>query len=317
MAGVVEAIGSAVKQWRIGDRVCALLPGGGYAAKVKVPAGLALRIPDRLSFEEAAALPEVFLTAYLNIFMLVIKSAAKSKAYQVKCLNNVKQLTLAGSLYANDTGFYPVYNNPNSPGALWMPTCSASGSQQILVCPATRQPASPAGSKANGTADIAWCWVAPAAIYYGSYAMNAWLYDTNDYGYTGGAAAHPEYRMNKDSLVQKPSQTPMFADGAFVDVAPLETDPPSENLYAGSDTGGGSTEAEMGRCTIPRHGGFSPGKAPRNFDPSQKMPGAINLGLTDGHVELSRLENLWNYYWHLNWNPPVPRLQTSTSRMPR
>lgn len=70
MAGVVEAIGSAVKQWRIGDRVCALLPGGGYAAKVKVPAGLALRIPDRLTFEEAAALPEVFLTAYLNIFML-------------------------------------------------------------------------------------------------------------------------------------------------------------------------------------------------------------------------------------------------------
>lgn len=70
MAGVVEAIGSAVKQWRIGDRVCALLPGGGYAEKVKVPAGLALRIPDGLSFEEAAALPEVFLTAYLNIFML-------------------------------------------------------------------------------------------------------------------------------------------------------------------------------------------------------------------------------------------------------
>lgn len=70
MAGVVEAVGSAVKQWAIGDRVCAILPGGGYAAKVKVPAGLALRIPDRFSFEEAAAIPEVFLTAYLNIFML-------------------------------------------------------------------------------------------------------------------------------------------------------------------------------------------------------------------------------------------------------
>lgn len=70
MAGVVEAVGPAVKQWAIGDRVCALLPGGGYAAKVKVPAGLAIRIPDGFSFEEAAAIPEVFLTAYLNIFML-------------------------------------------------------------------------------------------------------------------------------------------------------------------------------------------------------------------------------------------------------
>ncbi len=70
VAGVVEAVGPAVKQWAVGDRVCALLPGGGYAAKVRVPAGLAMRIPDRLSFEEAAAIPEVFLTAYLNIFML-------------------------------------------------------------------------------------------------------------------------------------------------------------------------------------------------------------------------------------------------------
>jgi len=70
MAGVVEAVGSAVQRWRVGDRVCALLPGGGYAAKVKVPEGLAIRIPERLSFEEAAAIPEVFLTAYLNIFML-------------------------------------------------------------------------------------------------------------------------------------------------------------------------------------------------------------------------------------------------------
>jgi putative PIG3 family NAD(P)H quinone oxidoreductase len=59
-----------VKQWAIGDRVCALLPGGGYAAKVKVPGNLAIRIPDRFSYEEAAAIPEVFLAAYLNIFML-------------------------------------------------------------------------------------------------------------------------------------------------------------------------------------------------------------------------------------------------------
>lgn len=70
MSGVVEAVGAGVGQWAIGDRVCALLPGGGYAAKVKVPAGLAIRIPEGFSFEDAAAIPEVFLTAYLNIFML-------------------------------------------------------------------------------------------------------------------------------------------------------------------------------------------------------------------------------------------------------
>ncbi|WP_027094219.1 NAD(P)H-quinone oxidoreductase [Cohnella thermotolerans] len=67
MAGVVEE-GSG--PWKPGDRVMALLPGGGYAERVRIPAGMAMRIPDALSFEEAAAIPEVFLTAYLNLFRL-------------------------------------------------------------------------------------------------------------------------------------------------------------------------------------------------------------------------------------------------------
>lgn len=70
MAGVVERVGSAVEGWKAGDRVCALLPGGGYAEKVAVPAGMAIAIPDGDSFEEAAAIPEAFLTAYLNLFVL-------------------------------------------------------------------------------------------------------------------------------------------------------------------------------------------------------------------------------------------------------
>jgi len=70
MAGVVEAVGAAVTHWKVGDRVCALLPGGGYAEKAKVPAGQVMAIPEGLSFEHAAALPEVFLTAFLNIFLL-------------------------------------------------------------------------------------------------------------------------------------------------------------------------------------------------------------------------------------------------------
>ena len=68
-AGVVEAIGEGVGRVREGDHVCALLAGGGYAEKVVVPAGQVLPIPEGLSFHEAAALPEVFATAYLNLFM--------------------------------------------------------------------------------------------------------------------------------------------------------------------------------------------------------------------------------------------------------
>lgn len=70
MAGVVKEVGSNVAGWKPGDRVCALLPGGGYAQQVTIPAGMAIPIPEHFSFEEAAAIPEVFLTAYLNLFFL-------------------------------------------------------------------------------------------------------------------------------------------------------------------------------------------------------------------------------------------------------
>jgi tumor protein p53-inducible protein 3 len=69
-AGVVAAVGEQVKGWTVGDRAMALLPGGGYAEKVIVHHGSAMHVPRTLSDEEAAAIPEVYLTAFLNLFML-------------------------------------------------------------------------------------------------------------------------------------------------------------------------------------------------------------------------------------------------------
>jgi putative PIG3 family NAD(P)H quinone oxidoreductase len=69
-AGVVSEVGANVRSWQIGDRAMALLPGGGYAEEVVVHAGSAMRVPEALSDEEAAAIPEVFLTAFLNLFLL-------------------------------------------------------------------------------------------------------------------------------------------------------------------------------------------------------------------------------------------------------
>lgn len=69
-AGEVSAVGSAVQGWKVGDRAMALLPGGGYAEEAVVHHGSSMHVPAALSFEEAGALPEVFLTSFLNIFML-------------------------------------------------------------------------------------------------------------------------------------------------------------------------------------------------------------------------------------------------------
>jgi tumor protein p53-inducible protein 3 len=70
MAGTVEETGGGVTSYQKGDRVFGLLAGGGYAEYCTIHQGLAMRIPDVLSFEEAAAVPEVFLTAFQAIIWL-------------------------------------------------------------------------------------------------------------------------------------------------------------------------------------------------------------------------------------------------------
>jgi putative PIG3 family NAD(P)H quinone oxidoreductase len=69
-AGEVVDVGAAVSAWRVGDRVMALLAGGGYASEVVVHEGSVMRVPSRLSDVEAAAVPEVMLTVYRNVFDL-------------------------------------------------------------------------------------------------------------------------------------------------------------------------------------------------------------------------------------------------------
>ena len=68
VSGVVKAVGEGCKKWKIGDKVCALLGGGGYAEYVAAPENMVMPIPKGLSFAEAAAIPEVYMTAYLNLF---------------------------------------------------------------------------------------------------------------------------------------------------------------------------------------------------------------------------------------------------------
>lgn len=71
MAGEIEAAGADTSGgWRPGERVMALLPGGGYAQYAVIPEGMAMRIPPNLADEEAAAIPEAFLTAFLNLWTL-------------------------------------------------------------------------------------------------------------------------------------------------------------------------------------------------------------------------------------------------------
>ncbi|MFI7401513.1 NAD(P)H-quinone oxidoreductase [Streptomyces sp. NPDC049541] len=69
-SGRIAALGPGVSGWAVGDEVCALLAGGGYAEKVAIPAGQLLPVPKGIDLKQAAALPEVVCTVWSNVFMI-------------------------------------------------------------------------------------------------------------------------------------------------------------------------------------------------------------------------------------------------------
>ncbi|WP_044641059.1 NAD(P)H-quinone oxidoreductase [Risungbinella massiliensis] len=70
VSGEIVETGDRVTDWKVGDRVCTLLPGGGYAEYAVAPTNMLISIPDEMNYEEAAAIPEVFLTAYQSLFWI-------------------------------------------------------------------------------------------------------------------------------------------------------------------------------------------------------------------------------------------------------
>jgi prepilin-type N-terminal cleavage/methylation domain-containing protein/prepilin-type processing-associated H-X9-DG protein len=256
---------------------------------------------SRRGFSLIELLVVIAIIAILAALLLPALASAKRKAQSAQCLNNARQLTLGVLENANDgAGTFSGYRYNKNEDSYYLWMGGVSGKQkQILRCPATEAPSPLPAFYTAGASDRMWAHVESATnIFLGSYAFNGWLYDHPKYA----GAAHPEWMISKQTKVQNPALTPVFCDAVWVDMWPIETDSPADDLYDGMFADSG-----MGRCTILRHGGANPGGAPRVFDTSQTLPGGLNMGFADGHTEFTRLERLWQCNWHLNWQPPATR----------
>ena len=253
----------------------------------------------------------IAIIAILAAMLLPALSRAKMKAQQLKCLSNIKQLALSGIMYANDTGGLIGYSDPTLPNTLWMGTLINSYSKvdSIRLCPITKEAALLPTASVVGNCDTAWTWYddgsGPPAhapkTYTGSYAINGWLYKGAP-NYRPDQPNAPLAYFLKDSGIQISSLTPFFVDSIWVDMWPWETDLPNNNLYL---AGGTENPATIERCCIPRHSWKNASAAPRNFIVTQVLPGAVNIAMADGHAETAKLQTLWKFYWHRNWNQAI------------
>src|ERR1043166_4628223 len=229
---------------------------------------------------------------------------AKSRAQQISCVNNMKQLTLAGLMYVNDTSSFVDYQDPLN-NALWMGNLINFYAKvdNIRICPAAVVPDPVVAGP--GACDKAWAWTGTTKIFTGSYAINAWLYNGGwQAGYTRATAPVDQWAFKKLHNVRQVSSTPFFVDCPWVDLFPWETDPPVSDLYT---AGGTSNPGGLNRAFIPRHGWKSARQAPTNFNIQTRMPGSVSIGFVDGHAEAVKIETLWNYTWHKDWQAPAKR----------
>jgi prepilin-type N-terminal cleavage/methylation domain-containing protein len=262
--------------------------------------------PSRAAFTLIELLVVIAIIAILAALLLPALSSAKLRAQRVQCTSNLKQMTLSGMLYWTDYSkmlpYYPF--GPNGYAQLWMATLINYHAQvnQVRVCPSAREKKPLSDATTWGTADIAWAWANGPPTYRGSYAFNGWLYSGDD-PYHDGTADAPK-RVQKDTAIQVPALTPVFADSIWVDCWPEPTDPPARDLYNGDQSGG---IGAIGRYTIARHSGKAASAAPRTWPPRQRLPAGIDVGCADGHVDQAQLEKLWNYYWYRGYQVPATR----------
>jgi prepilin-type N-terminal cleavage/methylation domain-containing protein/prepilin-type processing-associated H-X9-DG protein len=233
----------------------------------------------------------IAIIAILAALLLPALASAKTKAQQIKCISNLRQLSTAAIMYQQDTGRSIEYNVT---AKLWMQTLIdysiRINDNRLYPLAAGRTPPPP--DPTAGTAAAAWIWNSDPRLT-GSYSINGWLYyyDTKQDGVSTWVTDQAKF-FQRESAIAKPVLTPLFMDAIWPDTWPQIGDTPAADLFLGN------VNSALGRISIARHPLMR-----QKSTTGQRLPSAINVGYVDGHASKLPLQKLKTVYWHVGYVP--------------